>query len=289
MTSDNVEQLLQEARAAIRAGELSVGEAFLRRAAELAPERADIWLELSGVVGDLEEKSRYLVRVLDLQPSNREARASLAWVRKKQGEVIEEEQPANVRLGAIPRVEPSTVEAPAGEEIAPVEQGREEVVYCARHPDVETNLRCNRCGTPICPRCAIRTPVGFRCEACVRAQRSVFYTAGSRDYVVAAVVALILATIAGYIITLVGWFFAIFLGPLAGGLIGDIISRVTGHRRGERLWILAGAALIVGALVPILLPALLYGSVWYALSLYRLLSIGIFLVLGIGAAIARLR
>ncbi len=37
---------------------------------------------------------------------------------------------------------------------------------CTYHPDVETLLRCSRCGTPICPRCAVRTPVGMRCPAC---------------------------------------------------------------------------------------------------------------------------
>ena len=37
---------------------------------------------------------------------------------------------------------------------------------CTYHPDVETLLRCSRCGTPICPRCAVRTAVGMRCPAC---------------------------------------------------------------------------------------------------------------------------
>ena len=31
-------------------------------------------------------------------------------------------------------------------------------VPCADHPDVETRLRCSRCGRPICPRCGVRTP-----------------------------------------------------------------------------------------------------------------------------------
>jgi len=39
-------------------------------------------------------------------------------------------------------------------------------VRCAYHPDVETLLRCSRCGKPICPRCAVRTPVGMRCPTC---------------------------------------------------------------------------------------------------------------------------
>ena len=39
-------------------------------------------------------------------------------------------------------------------------------VPCAEHPNVETRLRCSRCGKPICPQCAVRTPVGMRCPDC---------------------------------------------------------------------------------------------------------------------------
>jgi membrane associated rhomboid family serine protease len=55
-----------------------------------------------------------------------------------------------------------------------------EPVKCARHPEVETGLRCNRCNTPICPRCAERTPVGFRCPDCILELEQRYYqqTAG---------------------------------------------------------------------------------------------------------------
>lgn len=39
-------------------------------------------------------------------------------------------------------------------------------VPCPRHPKTLTRLRCSRCGTPICPQCAVRTPVGLRCPEC---------------------------------------------------------------------------------------------------------------------------
>src|SRR3954451_3122364 len=42
---------------------------------------------------------------------------------------------------------------------------------CARHPGVETVLRCGRCETPICPRCSIATPVGARCPSCAQVKR----------------------------------------------------------------------------------------------------------------------
>src|SRR6184192_819409 len=42
---------------------------------------------------------------------------------------------------------------------------------CARHPGVETVLRCGRCETPICPRCLVATPVGARCPTCAGVKR----------------------------------------------------------------------------------------------------------------------
>src|SRR5207248_9703096 len=43
---------------------------------------------------------------------------------------------------------------------------------CARHPSVETFLRCGRCGTPICPKCLVHTPVGARCPTCAAPPRA---------------------------------------------------------------------------------------------------------------------
>lgn len=40
------------------------------------------------------------------------------------------------------------------------------VPRCARHPDVETRLRCVGCDTPICPTCGREAAVGFKCPDC---------------------------------------------------------------------------------------------------------------------------
>jgi len=40
------------------------------------------------------------------------------------------------------------------------------VLYCYRHPDRETLLRCARCDRPICLECQVRHPVGIRCPEC---------------------------------------------------------------------------------------------------------------------------
>ena len=88
--------------------------------------------------------------------------------------------------------------------------------HCVNHPTVETYLRCNKCERPICSRCAVRTPVGYRCRECVNAQQQVFY-ADFRPvhYLVAAAVALRLALVAGWLVASLGWF-AVLLGRLAG-------------------------------------------------------------------------
>jgi hypothetical protein len=60
----------------------------------------------------------------------------------------------------------------AGSEAARFDSAREAyyatepVIYCARHPQVETMLRCGRCDTPICPRCMVHSGVGIRCPDC---------------------------------------------------------------------------------------------------------------------------
>jgi hypothetical protein len=39
-------------------------------------------------------------------------------------------------------------------------------MYCANHPNVETELSCGRCGKPICTRCLVHMEVGIRCREC---------------------------------------------------------------------------------------------------------------------------
>jgi hypothetical protein len=37
---------------------------------------------------------------------------------------------------------------------------------CARHPEIETRLRCSACDTPICVECGRSAAVGFKCPDC---------------------------------------------------------------------------------------------------------------------------
>ncbi len=148
-------------------------------------------------------------------------------------------------------------------------------LYCTVHPDVETTLRCNRCGRPMCTRCAVRTPVGYRCKECVRAQQDRFFDAQARDYLVAAAVSLALSLAAAWLTVQIGWFYlAIFVGAAAGSMIGAAVWTLTGKRRGRYTVFVVGGAVVLGAL-PFLLRAPL--------------SVGIYLMLATSTAAGRFR
>ena len=97
-------------------------------------------------------------------------------------------------------------------------------MYCTVHPTVETTLRCNKCGRPMCAKCAVKTPVGYRCKECVRGQQDVYFKAGQRDYVVAAGVSFALGLIASFIVPYLGLFFTIILAPVAWAICQRQVS-----------------------------------------------------------------
>jgi hypothetical protein len=127
-------------------------------------------------------------------------------------------------------------------------------LHCAFHPDRETTLRCNRCERPICTKCAVLTPVGYRCKECVRGQQSVFETARPVDFVIAAVVSAIGVGIAVALLNLIG-FWGFFAAPFVGGGLAEIVRAAVRRRRGRRLPLMAATAGAVGIL-PTLLPTL---------------------------------
>ena len=138
-------------------------------------------------------------------------------------------------------------------------------IYCANHPLVETTLRCNRCEKPICAKCAILTPTGYRCKECVRGQQKVFETARWVDYPLTFVVIAILAYLGSMIAFRLG-FFIIILAPIAGGAIAEITRLITRHRRSRRLYILAAIAAVAGC-IPLGLQFIfqfsLLGLIWH--------------------------
>src|SRR5215813_12526782 len=94
----------------------------------------------------------------------------------------------------------------------PIEPGTPEEgrTFCAVHTNVEATLRCNKCGRYMCSRCAVKTPVGYRCKQCVHQQQDIYFNAGQADYVIAFVVAGFISAPATYVVPNLGLFLLIF-------------------------------------------------------------------------------
>lgn len=134
------------------------------------------------------------------------------------------------------------------------------VLYCANHPTVETALRCNRCEKPICPKCAVSTPTGYRCRECVRGQQKTFETAQWWDAPLAFGVALVLGVLGSLIASVMG-FFVLLIAPATGVIIAEVVRFVVRKRRSQVLFLSAAAGAVIGSL-PFLLIQLLAMNLW---------------------------
>jgi hypothetical protein len=144
------------------------------------------------------------------------------------------------------------------------------VLYCANHPTVETSLRCNNCEKPICPKCAVLTPTGYRCKECVHNQQKIFDTAQWYDYPLAIVIGGVLSFLGSQVVSYVG-FFTLFLAPLAGLLIAEAVRFIIKRRRSHNLFLAAAIAVAVGSLPPLL--AVILSSLLGFGSLFALLPL----------------
>ncbi|HMQ51090.1 MAG TPA: hypothetical protein PKE64_06320 [Anaerolineae bacterium] len=254
---ETTQDLIQQGLTAARVGDLAEARSLLRQATEEMPDNPAAWLGLAGVVESLEDKRSYFSKVLELDPNNDEARAGLALVEQK----LAQQHAEAVNAG---------------------------VGVCYRHPEIETGLRCNRCNKFICPKCAVRTPVGFRCPDCIREVENKYYTGGNTDYVIAAVIAfplsLIVATLSFILLGGLGFFqllIAFFLFPAVAGFIAEAVRWGVGKRRSRYL-----RHVVIGSLVVATLPFLILGLFNGVLGA---ILPAMFIFLGSGAISVRLR
>lgn len=165
--------------------------------------------------------------------------------------------------------------------------------FCTNHPETETLLRCNKCGRPMCMKCVQRTPVGYRCKECLGQQRAGYYTATTLDYIIASIIATVLGAIGGFGMSLIGfWLIAIFVGPIAGGIVSEAIRRVISKRRGRYLAPVSCVAFVIGALVILFapyLPVALAGRPELVVRAIANIGFWIFLALAVSTLYARLR
>ena len=160
---------------------------------------------------------------------------------------------------------------------------------CATHPEVETNLRCGKCGKPICPKCLVQTPVGARCPDCAQLSKLPTYRVSTQYYLRAGGTGLGTAIVCGVIWGAIEWVIPFFslnllLAPAAGYVIGEVISLSVNRKRGTGLAVVGGIAVVISYLITFLLfPGGLPSGLFNIL--YHLLA----LALGIFVSITRLR
>jgi hypothetical protein len=139
------------------------------------------------------------------------------------------------------------------DEAAPATASDTDVTYCAAHPGVETALRCGKCGTYICPRCLVQTPVGARCRECARLRRIPTYHIPAAFLLRGAVAALVAGGVAGagwwLFDPLTGFFFGAPMGLAVGYLVREAVSLATNRKAGPPLQLLAGAGVLLAFFV----------------------------------------
>jgi len=127
----------------------------------------------------------------------------------------------------------------------------EEILHCTVHPDRETTLRCNKCDRPMCPECAVLTPVGYRCRECVRGIQSGYYKATQTDYATIFAVCAGLTGVAAAIFSAInlGLLFTLILALPIGGMIAEGALRFTSRRRGRQSANIAVGGAVAGGLM----------------------------------------
>lgn len=158
---------------------------------------------------------------------------------------------------------------------------------CSYHPDVDTELRCGKCGQPICPDCLVQTPVGARCPQCGRLQKLPTFNVTRQYYLRAILTATGMAFACG-----AAWWAAKVMMPviyfnflLASGFgyaIGEVVGRSVNRKRGKGLALIAGIAVGLAYLISILPP---WGIGVGRLSIFGPLAVA----LGVWIAVTRVR
>ena len=162
---------------------------------------------------------------------------------------------------------------------------------CATHPEVETNLRCGKCGKAICPKCMVQTPVGARCPDCARLYRLPTYQVSTQHYLRATGTGLGMAIICGIIWAVISgvvpfFYLNLLLAAGAGYAIGEVVSLSVNRKRGTGLAIVAAIAVVISYLVNILSP---WGLSFNPSNILYVLLDLLALALGIFIAVTRLR
>lgn len=175
-----------------------------------------------------------------------------------------------------------------------------DTLYCYRHKNQPTVLRCGHCELPICTRCAIPTPVGVRCPECAGLRRLPTYDVAASNYALATVAAAVMAVVLGGIwaVLPLRGFFTVLIAAGVGYIVGEGVSLAANRKRSLGLQVLAGGAVLLAFGVAHLGPSIWrFGlapellGLWAELAFRSLLDAAALLGLAIGIimAVSRVR
>jgi hypothetical protein len=118
-------------------------------------------------------------------------------------------------------------------------------LYCYRHPKSETYVRCGRCDQPICPKCAVQGPVGFRCRQCGLVKSATISSFTPQQLALGVAVPIGAGAILGFLGGQVG-FYSIFIAFFAGAFIAEAFVRFVGLKRGPIVRTMLYGGLVAG-------------------------------------------
>lgn len=148
-----------------------------------------------------------------------------------------------------------------------------EPVYCLRHRQTETGLRCARCNDPICPECMVQAAVGHICPSCVTWERNpVAQVATSRllTAIGAGLGAGILLAIAIPVLSsLFGGFFNVIMWAVAGFLIGQAVHVAANRSRARVLRYVAGGSAAFSWAVAAIFIGVSFSFVWLVFAVIQ--------------------
>jgi hypothetical protein len=289
-----VRSLLRQAERNVEAGKLVAAEELYQQIVAEAPQSASGWLGLAQTTSDPRARQDAYERVLVLDEGNAQALAALS------GELPPQEVAGTLTAGQEAGFAASEAAQKAGQTAVPAttttapppDSPRPPAVdlelFCYRHPNRSTSLRCYKCNKPICSECTVKTPVGYLCPDCYREAEDSFFNARPLDYVLAALVAFPLSLLAGWLVARFGsgfifYILIFFIGSAVGGFIGRITKRVIGGRRGRYIPHLVAGCVILGAVIPAL-PLLLFVLTGNPGALFGLIGPGIYLATAVSSA-----
>ena len=123
------------------------------------------------------------------------------------------------------------------------------VWFCARHKSVRTRLRCGRCEKPICPKCTVMAPTGARCRDCVSNRDAHIYQTTPKHLALAFGAATVVGALGVFLTSIAGafWLWVLLYAPAIGPLLGRLVSKITGGKRGPKVAFIVSAGLFCGA------------------------------------------